>query len=177
MDIYSGIIYWFLMLFLQLASPQELTNQAVYTYHVEPGGRTIVVLVKSAEPPRVEIEARYGEGKPYPHKAILEVGPQRRRVLSVMDGVNEMCEAPFDCPKDGLMLSTDPSYKFLATGEGRYKNGEDSVELLDLCRRMKLHFPDYDVSLERKAAPPVAPSSSKPKRPEPTPKDTGPKGS
>ena len=167
MDIYSGIIYWFLMLFLQLASPQELSEQAAYTYLVEPGGRTIVVEVTSVEPDRVELEAHYGEGEPYPHRAVFEIGPQGRRVLSVMDGATEMCDAPFRFPQDGLMLSTDTGYKFKSTAEGRYENGQDSIELVESCRRMKLHFPDYDVSFDRKSAPPL----------KPTPKDTTSEGS
>lgn len=177
MDIYSGIIYWFLMLFLQLAPSQELHHPAVYTYLVEPGGRTIVVEVKSAEPQRTEIEAHYGEGEPHPHRAVVEIGPGGRRVLSVMDGPSEMCDAPFYCPKDGLMLSTDPNYKFLAGGDGRYENGLDSVELVEGCHRMKLHFPDYDVSFDRKIVPLVESTPKKEKTSEPTPKDTTSEGS
>lgn len=160
MDIYSGIVYWFLMLFVQFAPSAELTDGAEYSYRVAPGERTIIVTV-AAENNKRMVSARYGEDSPYPHQVVLEMRDDVRHVLSVLDGTSEMCDAPFDLPSDGLMLSTDPGYKFLPAEDGSYKHNNDTVQVSEEARDFKLTFSDFEVSVSRIVV--------EPPEPEPTP--------
>ncbi len=117
MDMFSGVVAWLLVVFLQLCPLDHLAKGQVYVYQLEGKARRVSVTVDAfdAKAKTATLTARLQpmlfDSQTRAHTAKLSWA-SGRQITSLSNEGREMLDAPLKLPAPNLLMSTDPSGLF-----------------------------------------------------------------